>query len=59
MSQRQSGALVEVTPAMIEAGAHALITLNISDLMAGDVTPQEASARVYEAMERARLRVPG
>ena len=55
LGKRQAG--VEINPEMIEAGAHALITLTISDLAAGDVTAQEASVCVYEAMERARSRL--
>ena len=55
---RQAGAEIKVTPEMAKAGEEALIALTISDLAAGDITPQEASVHVYGAMERARLQVP-
>ncbi len=58
MSDRQSIDNIEITPEMIEAGAHALTMLAISDLASGDITAQEASVCVYEAMERARLLMP-
>ena len=57
-SSKNGQAGVEVSPEMIEAGAHTLIMLTISDLATGDITAQEASVCVYEAMERVRLRMP-
>ena len=46
---------IDVTPDMVRAGANALVEATISDLAAGDITPDEVSVLVYRAMERVRL----